>query len=272
MGTRAGGWARWTGGWADWWGLAGRARGGCAAAAAGIWEASFCACAGRRLVAEEAHQLHRVARVVLLDLGDEVVGLGPLRDWQSCTAGRLRKRDWLLHLDRGGTLRPPYHDLRRARAHRDRHGCLSSLELVHLGLEGEELLICHAERPALRSARGRASSPRHEKMQASGRSARADGRFSVGCLSAAKLEVRVTTPRLLDQVCGRRKPSMPDGTETLDQSDAGTVGQVKLTGQLVSPCFPVGRAPRPRPSRPEAAHEVPRLPRLRTAHPAGSRC
>ena len=102
-------------------------------------------CAGRRLVAE-AHQLHWIARVILLGLGDEVVGLGPLRDWYAwATHYWLRKGDRLLDLDRGGALRLRGDDLRRARAHRRRRGCL---ELVQLGLEGEELVIRHAEQRA----------------------------------------------------------------------------------------------------------------------------
>ena len=106
-------------------------------------------CAGRRRrrrVLAEAHQLHWIARVILLGLGDEVVGLGPLRDWYAwATHYWLRKGDRLLDLDRGGALRLRGDDLRRARAHRRRRGCL---ELVQLGLEGEELVIRHAEQRA----------------------------------------------------------------------------------------------------------------------------
>lgn len=107
----------------------------------------------------EAHQLHWVARVFLLDLGDEVVGLGPLRDWYARAAHYwLRKRDRLPYLDRGGALRLRGDDLRRARAHRGRRGCL---ELVQLGLEGEELVIRHFFRP-VRALR------RHRKVKGCG--------------------------------------------------------------------------------------------------------
>ena len=112
---------------------------------------------GQILVAE-AHQLHWVPRVFLLDLGDEVVGLGPLRDWYARAAHYwLRKRDRLPYLDRGGALRLRGDDLRRARAHRGRRWCL---ELVQLGLEGEELVIRHF----FRRARP-APSPKGERLR-----------------------------------------------------------------------------------------------------------